>query len=153
MRMIMIIVAVLLLLGGGAGGYFYFMVPAEASLSEDHEEEAKKHVKRDPGAFVELDPLILPIVDYNGVSQVVSLVIALEVPPGKMEESVKAKSPKLKNEFIKDVYGTLNEHAMNKGGTLEIGVIKERLSGISKDILGDENVYDVLVQVVQQRPV
>ncbi|MAF97433.1 MAG: flagellar basal body-associated FliL family protein [Micavibrio sp.] len=169
MRMIMIaLAAVVLLGGGGAGAYFYLINPAEAAVGEDgleesaeaHDEHASAKKSHDKGGhdnahfeYVELDPLILPIVDENGVSQVVSVVIALEVPSAAAKASVDQVIPRLKDAFIQDMYGSLNEHASLKGGVIQVQKIKKRLSEISMDIAGEENVYDVLLQVVQQRPI
>jgi len=168
MRMIIIGVVALLLLGGGAGAYFYFMQPAEASAGDGaesgdggHGEEAKKE---DHGGddghgggrgvqFVELDPLILPIIDNNGVNQVVSLVVALEVKDSWAAAKVEKMEPKLKDAYIQDMYGVLNEHAALKGGVIQVNKIKKRLNRITAEILGDDVVQDVLLQVVQQRPI
>lgn len=158
--MIMIaVVALLVLGGGGAGAYFYFFTPAEASAPKDGEH--KKEAKADEdgeghGAgveFVELDPLILPIVDNDGVSQVVSLVVALEVSDAAAAERVKAMSPRLKDAYIQDMYGILNKHAAMKGGVLQVVDIKERLNKATTKIMGKDVVHDVLLQVVQQRPI
>src|SRR5262245_21071958 len=125
MRLVFFIVLALLVLGGGgAGAYFYFMQPAEASAGpdsgDDHGAKKKdeKHAKKGgPGeevTFVELDPLIMPIVDNTGVTQVVSLVIALEVPNKEMAKEVEALSPRLKDAYIQDMYGVLNKYAALK---------------------------------------
>jgi hypothetical protein len=108
--------------------------------------------------YVELDPLMLPIVDETGVSQVINLVVALEVANVAGADKVKALKPKLTDAFITDMYGALNRHAALKGGVLQIGYIKERLYQLSKDIVGlDEEEHDlvnsVLIQVVQQRQI
>jgi len=153
---IMIIGALVVLAGGGAGAYFYFMQPAEASMAEGEEHEvAKKEEEHKDKHFeyVELDPLVLPIVDKSGVSQVVSMVIALEVMKSSDADEVRRISPKLKDAYIQDMYGMLNEHAALKGGVIQVGYIKNRLNKISHDILGEDRVNDVLLQVVQQRPI
>lgn len=161
MRIAIIAVVALLALGGaGAGAYLYFMKPAEASAGDEaHEiekghEEAKKDAHGGPAVhFVELDPLVLPIVDNNGVSQVVSLVIALEVADEKKAEEVKAMAPRLKDAFIQDMYGVLNRYAALKGGVVQVSTIKERLNKISTEVMGEGMIDDVLLQVVQQRPI
>lgn len=163
MRMLLIAVAALLVLGGGAAGaYFYFMQSAEASagseVGENHDEHKKtKHAKDDHGdahfEYVELDPLILPIVDNNGVSQTVSLVIALEVTDAKAKTEVEKYAPKLKDAYIEKMYGMLNRHAALKGGVIQISMIKKQLNKISTDVLGEDKVHGVLLQVVQQRPI
>lgn len=158
MRIILLALGALIALGGGAAGaYFYFMKPAEASAVEKFDEHAKAD---DNGSgllghfeYLELDPLILPIVDSKGVSQTVSLVIAIEVPSSSAKIKAQNKAPKLKDAFIQDMYGVLNKHAALKGGVLQVDVLKKRLNHVSERVLGEENVNDVLLQVVQQRPI
>ncbi len=160
---IMIVGALVVLAGGGVGAYFYFMQPAEASSPESEEgEEAKKKKKekkkkedkeKQVFEYVELDPLVLPIVDKSGVSQVVSMVIALEIMGSKEADMVKSIAPRLKDAYIQDLYGMLNEHAALKGGIIQVGYIKKRLNKISQDVVPDGEINDVLLQVVQQRPI
>ena len=163
MRMIVIIVVALLVLGGGgAGAYYYFFQSAEASVSSEVGDNHKNNKSAKKGRdkkntehieFVELDPLILPIIDNDSVSQVVSVVIALEVHDSAAAEIVKAMSPKLKDAYIQDMYGMLSRHAALKGGVLQVNKIKQRLNKISAEVLGDDVVSDVLLQVVQQRAI
>ena len=163
MRMIIIaVVALLVLGGGGAGAYYYFQQPAEASSGEEPAEvkgdkdKGEKHAKKgghDTSQFVELDPLILPIIDNDGVTQTVSLVIALEVADEASAQTVEHQSPRLKDAYIQDMYGMLNQHAAMKGGVIQVSEIKSRLNKISTDVLGDDVIQDVLLQVVQQRPI
>ena len=165
MRKILMLVIVLLVLGGGGGGaYYYFvMMPAAAQAAaeggEGHEEggeEAKKedahgeeggdgHGEKSQTEFVELDPLILPIVDNDGVSQVVSLVVAIEVADPTSKDKVKAMSPKLKDAYIQDMYGMLNQHAAMKGGIVQVAIIKQRLNEVTNTVLGDDVAQDVLL--------
>lgn len=161
MRTILIaLVALIVLGGGGAGAYFYFMKSAEAAPTEgEHDTAAKKadeHAKsghNEHYEFVELDPLILPIIDENGVSQTVSLVVAIEVADAQTASTVEGMAPRLKDAFIQDMYGVLNEHAALKGGVIQVSILKKRLNKISHKVLGDDVVQDVLLQVVQQRPI
>ena len=164
MRMILIaVVALLVLGGGGAGAYFYFSKPAEASAGEAAKEVAathKKEEKKKGGGhggggteFVELDPLILPIIDSSGVTQTVSLVIALEVADKDKAEEVKKLTPRLKDAYIQDMYGVLNKHAALKGGVVQVAAVQCRLTKITTDVLGEDMVSEVLLQVVQQRPI
>jgi flagellar FliL protein len=167
MKMIIIAVgAILVLGGGGAGAYFYFSQTAEAAAGAEAGEHAEAkaedaHASGDAGGhgeeshveFVELDPLVLPIVDDSGVSQVVSVVVALEVADAAMAAEVEKMSPRLKDAFIQDMYGVLNRHAALKGGVIQVSLLKERLNKISTKVMGENKVKDVLLQVVQQRPI
>ncbi|MGB4058074.1 MAG: flagellar basal body-associated FliL family protein [Alphaproteobacteria bacterium] len=162
MRMLMMAaVALLVLGGGGAGAYFYFSKPAEASagseVADAHEKNKEEKKKGGHGAagavFVELDPLILPIIDNTGVTQTVSLVIALEVESEDRAKEVKDLTPRLKDAYIQDMYGILNKHAAMKGGVLQVSTIKTRLNKVTTEVLGEDMVHDVLLQVVSQRPI
>jgi len=161
MRFAIIALVALLVLGGaGAGAYFYFQQPAEAasSASGEHEEASKAHGKdghgtTESGEFVELDPLMLPIIDEYGVNQVVSLVVVIEVADTATAEEVLKVSPRLKDAYIQDMYGVLNRQVAMNGGVLQVGIIKERLNGITHRVLGEGIARDVLLQVVNQRPI
>src|SRR5688500_3782577 len=112
---IIAIVALLLLGGGGAGAYFYFKQPAEAAsgaVGEHAEADKAKHKKGDEHAaasqFVQLDPLILPIVGKDGLSQVVSLVVVIETVDEAGKAEIEYLAPRLKDAFIQDMYGLLS---------------------------------------------
>ena len=151
------LIAVLMLGGGAAGAYFYFSKPAEAASGEvaEHEKADEKAAAHgQPAAevyFVDMEPLTLPVIEERGVNQGVSLVITLEVPNHETSERARLMSPRLKDAYIQDMYGMLSRHASMKDGVLEVAKIKARLNAVSARVLGDENVNDVLLQVVNQR--
>lgn len=144
---------------GAGGGYFYFQNQAQASISEEDaakvaekkKEDKKKDDKPEKAfSYVELDPLLLPIINQNGVSQTVTMVIMVETAdPVKVEEA----QPRLADAYIQELYGMLNEHAALKGGVIQVDYIKYKLNKISKKVVKDDAVNDVLLQVVQQRPI
>lgn len=170
MKMILIAVVGVLLLGGaGAGAYFYFMKPAEAASGEIEKAGEKAHdeAKKEGGdhgggggghgegggvEFVKLDPLILPIIGGDGVTQVVSLVVAIEVSSAEDKDTVTKLVPRLQDAFIQQMYGELGNQASIKGGVIQVAVIKKRLNEITTKVLGSDIAKDVLLQVVQQRP-
>lgn len=157
------LLAVLLLGGGAAGAYFYFDKPAEAAggpvdEAKKAEHEAKK-AEAEGGAeapkeqFVQLDPLILPLIGDNGVTQTISLVVSIEVPSEEAAKEVERLSPRLKDAFIQDMYGALNRKSTMDNGVLQVAPIKARLNKVSVKVLGEDKVNDVLLQIVQQRRV
>lgn len=156
----MALVAILLLGGGAAGAYFYFQKPAEAAVGKTEEHKAAKEAEAHKaeghgsgGDFVELDPLILPIIDESGVTQVVSIVVVIEVPSASAANDVKKFAPRLKDAYIQEMYGILNRHAALQGGVIQVGMLKDRLNAISHRVLGEDKINGVLLQVVQQRPI
>lgn len=166
MKKIIIGILALLVLGGGAAGaYFFLLAPKDAVASapepEEHEKQAKKEKEKahDGGHgsssvnFVRLDPLVLPIIDGDGVSQVVSLVIVLEVEDQFIATEVRRMQPRLKDAYIQEMYGVLNKKAALEGGVLRVDEIKNRLNAISAKVMGEDTINDVLLEVVQQRPI
>lgn len=155
MKLVIIGVVALLVLGGSAAGaYYYFGHPAEAALVEGAIPEAPAHEEKsaENAIFVQLDPLTLPILDESGANQIVSLVVMLEVSSEENADKVKKLTPRLKDAFIQDMYGVLNRKASTNDGVLQVGTIKKRLNDISDRVMGEDVVDDVLLQVVEQRP-
>ena len=155
---VLALVAVMVLGGGAAGAYFYFGHPAEASIgaTDEHKDAKEAHKEKDKShhKFVELDPLVLPIVDENGLSQTVSIVVMIEVDGDKNAAIVNQLQPRLKDAYIQELYGVLNRHvALKEDGVIEVGAVKDRLGKISEKVLGEGVIEEVLLQVVTQRPI
>ena len=160
----MAIVAVALAGGGAAGGYFFFQNQAVASAgpvdemayAAKKEKDAKAKSAKEKNKdlkFVRLEPMILPIIDNVGVSQVVTLVVALEVNGSEAEAKAQMMAPRLKDAFIQDMYGVLNRKASLEGGVIKVDQLKARLNRATTKVLGEDAVNDVLLQVVQQKPI
>ncbi len=151
-KLLLSLVAFIMLGGGAAAAYFFMQKPAVAALEEG---EIVKEEKVEPESFefVELDPLILPIIDKKGVTQVISLVVVIEVPDATIKEEVERLSPRIKDAYIRDMYGVLNDRAFIKGGVLEVEMIKRRLKKVSSEVVGDDKIRDVLLQFVKQKPI
>ncbi|TAL31813.1 MAG: flagellar basal body-associated FliL family protein [Alphaproteobacteria bacterium] len=122
---------------------------ARAAYAAEEEEDSK--AKPPPEfEYVELKPLVLPIITERGLTQQVSLLVSLEIPYGKGDE-IRAMAPKLADAYISDLYGALgNNEALLKGGVVDVTAIKERLSADTIKVLGPDKVHEVLLQVMQQ---
>ena len=103
--------------------------------------------------YIKMDPLLLPIIDDDGVQQVVSMVVTIEVDGISNADKVKAMRPRLADAYIQNMYGILNKHAALKGGIIQVAMLKERLNKVTSDVVGDDMGAEVLIQVVQQRPI
>lgn len=144
------------LAAGGAGGYLFLKQPAEAAIGPDGVHRHAGDLPLAPqgtGIYVEMDSLILPIVDEHGVNQVITMVIVIEVTSDDAAERIASVKPRLKDAYIQDMYGVLNRHMALRNGVLQVGMIKERLVRVSNQVMREDIVTDVLVQVVQQRPI
>jgi flagellar protein FliL len=150
--------------GGGAGAYFMlFKQSAQAALppaTQEHAQAEADHgakegehgaAKSEP-TFVKLDPLVVPVMDSEGAAQVISLMISLEVKDAAASEKVTALQPRIKDAFIQDLYGVVNNPAAMEKGVLNVGYVKKRLQSVSAKVMGEGVVNDVLLQMVQQSP-
>jgi hypothetical protein len=142
-----------LLLGGALGACMsaqhahWLGLKAYAGGKEARQaEEAKQH------RFLKFKTLSLPILDDTGLSQAVSFSVVIEVPDGRRAQLVRANEPRLTDAYIHDMYGVWRKDAAYRDGVVHVDVIKDRLSRSSRRILGDENVNDVSLEVVDQRP-
>lgn len=168
-KLIIALVGLGVLGGGGAGAYIFLLKkPAEAALppaaeagehatAEDnkgHGEAGKHGEKKDEGpTFVKLDPVVVPVMDSEGAAQVISLMISLEVAGEDGAAKVTALQPRIKDAFIQDLYGVVNNPAAMDKGVLNVGYVKKRLQMISAKVMGEGVVNDVLLQMVQQSPI
>ena len=146
MKKLVAVVAVLALVGGGAGvWYFYLRDDGAAAPVEAAEPE-------EPPVYVEFQPLQLPLIGDEGIEQLISIVIALEVADDSAAEQVIALAPRLNDAFLLDLYGALPTRLIMRNGVVDVTGIKRRIAAVAQDIMGEDVVFDALIQRVIQRP-
>ncbi|HEY1096619.1 MAG TPA: hypothetical protein VGF14_05210, partial [Alphaproteobacteria bacterium] len=97
--------------------------PACAMASE----EAPKKEGNDP-VFVKINPINIPVIRKNGTTSVLALDIIAEVKTQADREKVEAIRPKLRDNFIRALYGNLEINKLVKSdGVLDIDKVKIRL--------------------------
>lgn len=99
--------------------------------------------------YLELKPLVVPVITPSGVTQQVSLIISLEIPFG-MRETIRVKEPRLTDAYLRDLYGILGAGGLMKKGIVDAVAVKQRLVSATEKVLEPEEFKDVLLQVVQQ---
>lgn len=161
MKKIIIIFVALLLLGGGGFAAFTFLGGKTAEASVDPKQASKDKSKAEDAAskaekdalvsFVKMDPLTLPVVNKNGVVQIVNISITLEVEDAEKAKEVEKFAPRLKDAYIQDMYGALSSNTAMTQGVVDVEVVKKRLNAITQKVIGNDSVRDVLLQAVQQR--
>ncbi len=102
--------------------------------------------------YVKISPLILPMIGDNGVEQIVSLVIVIEVSTRDVATEVISKSPRINDAFLTDLYGAIDRRERMRNGLLDVTYLKERLTKLVIEIMGPDKIKGVLVQGITQRP-
>ena len=134
---------------------FIFILGALLLTGAAYAQEARVDPDAPPPEFeyVVLDALSLPVITTKGLTQQVSLIISLEIASDQKGE-ISAFKPRLADAYIQDLYGALGAgHAMMRGNVIDVQQIKQRLTSVTGKVLGpDLKVHDVLLSVLQQRP-
>jgi len=155
MKPLFLIIFLVVALAGAGGGYYHFIYEKDKAVDnvngvEQTHKTAKKKKHKKKSKYYEMSPLFLPMLDANGVRQIVSMSITLMVPNDKAMEIVKYMEPRLKDAYIQNLYGIFNRKVA-ESGIIPIETLKDKLNSVSKEILGEEIVEEVLLQVLIQR--
>lgn len=134
--------------GGGGEGHDG---QAEAKKSEAKPESGGSMFGGDQSFFVRLDPMILPIINDQGVQEVVSVLVALQVDDQQTIEKVNRMAPKLSDAYMRALYGKLDKKAYRNGEFIDVNKLKTKLEKITDSVTGPGVVKDVLIQGVNQR--
>lgn len=145
-----IVVGLVIALAIGGGSYFYMSSAAHAADGEATQAVAPTTPEL---LYVHLNPIVVPIIDEKGVTQIITLVVSIEVPDAASEAKVSQNKIRLTDAFLTDMYGVLDQNRLIRNGFIDVEKMKVRLNKISKRVLGEEQVSGVLLQAVQQRKV
>jgi flagellar FliL protein len=147
-RFLVPLLGLFLLTGSAVAGYALSASPAYASEKASEGKEGEPKI-----SFIAMDPIILPIIDRDGVTQTISLVVSLQVGNAADADEVKANLPRLTDAYLSDMYGTLSAKSAMQSGVIKVSMLKARLVKISQAVMGKDKINDVLLQVLQQHPV
>lgn len=130
----------------------FLILVAPGMARADEGEAAENAAPKAEFEYVEMRPIVLPVINERGLTQQVAVVVSLEVPPDGVDE-VKTMMPKLTDAYISDLYGAFGSgRVMKRSGLVNVPVLKDRLSRKTEKVMGPEKVHDVLINVVQQTP-
>lgn len=105
--------------------------------------------------YVHLSPLYFPVINKNGASQMVSIVVSLEVTNDEDAlEKINYLKPKITDAYIQAMYGRFSQGRgfMGDGSTIDVSSLKSKLTDATYKVVTDPGVvHDVLLQIVQQR--
>lgn len=105
----------------------------------------------DNSFYVRLDPMIMPVIGQHGIEEVVSIVVALQVADQRGVEKVNGMVPKIKDAYVRALYGNIDRSIYRNGQFLDITKLKNKLIAVTEGIAGKDIIQDVLIQGVSQR--
>lgn len=124
------------------------MMPVLSAHAADKAED--EHAVEGP-LFVEIDQIVIPIIKKNGKTGVVSLKLVAEVDSLEADEKVRNYMPRLKDAYIRSLYGdTLSRKLSTEDGMLDMVMLKEHLIKTSNYVLKTAVVKDILLDKMAQ---
>lgn len=147
-KIVFFALALLVLVGAGVGGFILF----GQAPGEDKEKVAEPPKPTGPPSFLQIGPIIVPLVGETRVEQNILLVVSLELGDEGTREQVRPLTPRLNDAFLRALYGGIGKGDVVEGQIVNIATIKDKLMKASVEVLGPNVVQDVLIQNVTQRP-
>jgi flagellar basal body-associated protein FliL len=124
---------------------------AKAELGGDAKKDSGTVESSGVNFYIRLNPMVLPVINEHGVTEIVSMLIALEVSDQRAIESVNGIIPRLNDAIVRALYGQIDKSIYRNGRFLDINKLKTKLEVVTDKTLGKGFVKNVLIQGVNQR--
>lgn len=143
MRPLMLVLVMLLVAAvGGAAAWWFLLRGAEQAAVAEPAPPA-------PPEFVELDPLVLPLIQEGQVTHHVTLTVVVEVAGGGKEQVLIAKR-QLTDAFFSELYGLLARRFVRRQADV-LPLLRRRLLVVSERMFGPGVVTGVLISEPSRR--
>lgn len=152
-KIIFFVLALVVLIGIGVGGWIMFgqKMMAEASNPE-HAEPPKKKKAEGPPSFIDVGPIVLPVMGETRIEQTVMIMVSIEVSDEATKNTVRAVSPRLLDAYLRALYGKIGKSQVAAGEIVDVATIKEKLTEATNGVLGPDVADGVYIKAVSQRP-
>ncbi len=102
--------------------------------------------------FVKMSPINVPIIRKNGTTSILAIDIIAECKDEDAKEKVEAQKPRLRDGFIRALYGNIEINKLVKAdGALDMDRVKERLMQGSLYVMKEPAIVDILFNGVSHR--
>ena len=102
-------------------------------------------------AYVRLDPIFVPIIAGDAVTQQVGVTVMLQLVEGRDKSDVEAKRVLLYDALFRDLYSYFQDRVA-ASGRVDQTYLKARLLKTSTAIVGPDLVKEVLIEQLFARP-
>ena len=100
--------------------------------------------------YYTLQPFTVPIVRDGRIAKHVSLLITLETRGLANKDKILEARKRLRDSFLRDLHGVMSIRRKD-GRSFKTSVLKKRLMAVSKRVLGEDIVRDILIELVLER--
>ena len=100
--------------------------------------------------FVNLQPIVLPVIERNAVTRQVAILLTLELGDGHSTEEFEPKRRQLVDAFMRELY-RLYDARSGADRIVDEGVLKARLLRTASAMLGPGFVRAVLIRQLTEQ--
>jgi hypothetical protein len=147
-RLLLAILILVALGGGGAAGWWFLLREPPLDDAAAAEEESGGLIAK--SRYVELDPIVLPIIREGQIILHVNLVLNVELRRALPVEDISARELPLRDAMIRELHALYGLRYVQDRG-FDLPIVRERLARRAEEIFGPETVATVLIHDVNQR--
>ncbi len=140
MKRLIIFLLLFLVLAGGAGGAAWWFLLREP--------EGEEQVVEEPvieSAFIEFQPMILPIIERGRIADHVTMTVIIELPEGEDQSRAEEYKPKLRHLFFSELHALYAlKYVTERGYDGEI--VKKRLMEVAEKVVGPDVLRGIELQ-------
>ena len=100
--------------------------------------------------YYTLQPFTVPIVRDGRIAKHVTLLITLETRGLTNKDKILEARKRLQHSFFRDLHGVMSFRRKD-GRPFKTSVLKKRLMAVSRRVLGEDIVRDVLIEIALER--
>jgi flagellar basal body-associated protein FliL len=133
----------------------------KSAKDEGGEEGGKKKKKGDEDVsggrfagdpvYVHITPLVLPVISAQGVEQLVTVIIDVEVKDFDTADNMHTNMPRVKDALMRALYGGLGQGSLRNGKLVDVNKVKVRATAALNEVIGEGGIREVLIQGIAQR--
>ena len=133
--------------------------PKEKPKEAGGEEGAKKKGNEDVSGgrfagdpvYVHIAPMVMPVISDQGVEQLVTIIIDVEVKDFDVADNMHTNMPRVNDALMRALYGGFGQGSLRNGKLVDVNRVKVKATAALNEIIGNDGIRDVLVQGIAQR--
>jgi flagellar FliL protein len=100
--------------------------------------------------YVHIAPMVLPVISDQGVEQLITILIDVEVRDFDVADNMHSNMPRVMDALMRSLYGGLGQGSLRNGKLVDVTKVKARATAALNEVIGD-GIREVLIQGVAQR--
>jgi flagellar FliL protein len=104
----------------------------------------------DAPVFVNLQPIVLPVIERNAVTRQIGILLTLELGKDQTTESIEPKRRQLVDAFVQELYRMYDARS-GASRVVDEAVVKAHLQRTADSVLGPGVVHAILIRQLMEQ--